>query len=173
LLLHMIVPSPFLSLLAKQSTGMTGQFGVITSLLSSRPPGESPNPLPSGEDSLRALMFVDVTPKLAVWDPGHDGIQFPVPGSLQAGRRSLLVPPRFSHKRHVRSALAHSRRHGGLRANHRDYNWTRFHPAFSCLCSHHAIAFSALGRMWSSMISLAWLRSPCLRNSISLRCCSA
>ena len=33
-----------------------------------------------------------------------------------------MIPPLFSHKRYVRSALAYSRRHGGLRTDHRHYH---------------------------------------------------
>ena len=33
-----------------------------------------------------------------------------------------MIPPLFSHKRYVRIALAYSRRHGGLRTDHRHYH---------------------------------------------------
>lgn len=59
-------------------------------------------------------MARDLTPNPPVWHPRHDGIRFHISGSLQAKRRLLMIPPLFSRKRHVRSALAYSRRHSGL-----------------------------------------------------------
>jgi hypothetical protein len=71
------------------------------------------------KDSLRPSTFEYLTPHSALWHDRYGDIQSEVIGQLRAERGQLMIPPLSSHKRHVRSALACSRRCGGLRTDHR------------------------------------------------------
>ena len=69
-----------------------------------------------------------------------------------------MIPPLFSHKRHVRSALAYSRRHGGLRTDHRHYHaWqrlkeTNLDQAYPLLATLYSDSLGCLGRDPVSML---------------------
>jgi hypothetical protein len=69
-----------------------------------------------------------------------------------------MIPPLFSHKRYVRSALAYSRRHGGLRTDHRHYhvwqklNETNLDHAYPLLATLYSDILGCLGRDPVSML---------------------
>jgi hypothetical protein len=63
-----------------------------------------------------------------------------------------MIPPLSSHKRYVRSALAYSRRHGGLRTDHRHYHvWqklkeTNLDHAYPLLATLYSATMGCIGR---------------------------
>ena len=69
-----------------------------------------------------------------------------------------MIPPLFSHKRYVRSALAYSRRHSGLRTDHRHYHvWqklkeTNLDQAYPLLATLYSDTLGCLGRDPVSML---------------------
>ena len=69
-----------------------------------------------------------------------------------------MIPPLFSHKRYVRFALAYSRRHGGLRTDHRHYHvWhklkeTNLDHAYPFLATLYSDTQGRLGRDPLSML---------------------
>ncbi len=69
-----------------------------------------------------------------------------------------MIPPLFSHKRYVRSALAYSHRHGGLRTDHRHYHvWqklkeTNLDHAYPLLATLYSDTLGCLGRDPVSML---------------------
>jgi hypothetical protein len=75
-----------------------------------------------------------------------------MPGSFQAERGRFVIPLLFSHKRYVRTALAYSRRHGGLRTDHRHYHvWqklkeTNLDHAYPLLANCYSDNLGCLGR---------------------------
>jgi hypothetical protein len=69
-----------------------------------------------------------------------------------------MIPPLFSHKRYVRSALAYSRRYGGLRTDHRHYHvWQKLKEsdldhAYPLLAMLYSDTLGCLGRDPLSML---------------------
>ena len=69
-----------------------------------------------------------------------------------------MIPPLFSHKCYIRSALAYSRRHGGLRIDHRHYHvWqklkeTNLDHAYPLLATLYSETLVCLGRDPVSML---------------------
>jgi hypothetical protein len=69
-----------------------------------------------------------------------------------------VIPPLFSHKHYVRSALAYPRRHGGLRSDHRHYHvWqklkeTNLDHACPLLATLYSDSLGCLGRDPISML---------------------